>query len=166
MSTSMTPLEWKQLEGSRILAGMAAVAALPGAGLVTGTQAGAPFFAAALASVAMAYLLWLCTDAVYYLSVQLGDRGLLEEWRPRLLRVGAPFQIGTLAFASLTVVLTLAGFGGERTAIRGPLSAEQGYIAALCFVGVCVVLGALAQIGVSTLRRDVHVFLKKLYNQS
>ena len=40
--TDMTDAEFKQAEGQRILAGLGAIAALPGAGLVTGTGAGAP----------------------------------------------------------------------------------------------------------------------------
>ena len=155
--TDMTDAEFKQAEGQRILAGLGAIAALPGAGLVTGTGAGAPLFAAALCCVALAYLFWLYTDGVYALSVHLKRRGALGEWRSRLLAVGIPFQAITLIAAVATVLLTLCGFAGERAGMAFPISAQTGFVIALGWGVVCAVLAVSGQLALGRLRRAVQM---------
>lgn len=155
--TDMTDAEFKQAEGQRILAGLGAIAALPGAGLVTGTGAGAPLFAAALCCVALAYLFWLYTDGVYALSVHLKRRGELIAWRSRLLAVGIPFQVITLLSAVATVLLTLCGFAGERAGITLPISAQTGFAIALGWGVVCAVLAVSGQLALGRLRRAVQM---------
>lgn len=157
--TDMTDAEFKQAEGQRILAGLGAIAALPGAGLVTGTGAGAPLFAAALCCVALAYLFWLFTDGVYALSVQLKRRGALAAWRPRLLAVGIPFQAITLGAAIATVLLTLCGFAGERAGIVLPIGVQAGFAVALGWGGVGAALSVWGLIALGRLRRQVRLAL-------
>ena len=151
--TDMTDAEFKQAEGQRILAGLGAITALPGAGLVTGTGAGAPLFAAALCCVALAYLFWLYTDGVYALSVHLKRRAALGAWRSRLLAVGIPFQAITLGAVIATVLLTLCGFAGERAGIALPITAQAGFAVALGWGGVCAALSVWGLIALGRLRR-------------
>jgi len=151
--TDMTDAEFKQAEGQRILAGLGAIAALPGAGLVTGTGAGAPLFAAALCCVALAYLFWLYTDGVYALSVHLKRRAALGAWRSRLLAVGIPFQVTTLIMAILTVLLTLCGYAGERAGIALPIDVKTGFALALGWGLVCAALAFFGQVALGRLRR-------------
>ncbi|WP_430430222.1 hypothetical protein [Oceanicaulis sp.] len=157
--TDMTDAEFKQAEGQRILAGLGAIAALPGAGLVTGTGAGAPLFAAALCCVALAYLFWLYTDGVYALSVKLKQAGVLSAWMGRLLRPGRPFQVITLLSAVANVLLTLCGFAGERAGIALPISAQTGFALALGWAGVCAVLALWGYVAMERLRAEVRAHM-------
>lgn len=158
--TDMTDAEFKQAEGQRILAGLGAIAALPGAGLVTGTGAGAPLFAAALCCVALAYLFWLLTDAVYFLSVKLKQAGLLHNWADYLLSRAGAFPWLTLIAALLTVILTLCGFAGERAGITAPISAALGFWLALGWGVLCAGLALWGYQVVARLRAEVRATLR------
>jgi len=160
--TDMTDAEFKQAEGQRIIAGLGAIAALPGAGLVTGTGAGAPLFAAALCCVALAYLFWLFTDGVYALSVKLKQAGVLSDWMKRLLQPGRPFQLITLLSAAATVLLTLCGFAGERAGIALPISAQTGFALALGWGVLCAALSLWGYVALERLRAEVRACLANI----
>lgn len=120
----MTPTEYKTLEGQRIQAIMAAIAALPGAALVASEPQGAPFFAAALVTVAAAFMFWIYTDGIYHFSTVPNHTP--DEWS-RLLRVGGRYQWATLGYGALSIFLTMAGFAGVHSDIRVPLTVDEGF---------------------------------------
>lgn len=135
----MTPTEYKNLEGQRIQAIMGAIAALPGAALVASKPEGAPLFAAALIAVAVAFLFWILTDAIYHFSTI--PHQTPAEWA-RLMRAGYRYQWSTIGYAALSIVLTLAGFAGAHSDLRSPVTIEAGFGLAVVFF-VAALLHAL-----------------------
>ena len=137
--SAVTPAESKTIEGQRLTALFGAVAALPAAALVAKGPEGAPLFVMAITCVVAAYMFWMFTDDVYEASITIrpGDPEF-----PALKRVGYRFQWATFAYGGGSILMTLFGFAGIHSKLRGPLSVEQGFIA----VGVAAVLVA-AQVG-------------------
>lgn len=132
----LTPTDYKTLEGQRIQALMAAVAALPGAALVASGSSGAPFFAAALVTVAAAFAFWIFTDAVYsYFTVQPRE----ERERKRMERSAYHFFWSNVGYMVASIALTMAGFAGVHSDIRLNVSVAGGFgLTALLAVAVTV----------------------------
>ncbi len=162
--SSVTEYEWKQIEGQRIMAALGGAAALPAAGLLTGTGQGAPLFAAALASVTAAYHCWLLTDWTYHLSIKLKAADLLSLYRPRLIRFGVPAQYATLLHIVIAVIATLLGFAGERTALTTGISAEAGFIAALIYASGLGVNSLAFMVAQSRLNRDALAAIRAVHD--
>ncbi|HAL07207.1 MAG TPA: hypothetical protein DCP26_07625 [Brevundimonas sp.] len=127
---ALTPTDYKTLEGQRIQALMAAVAALPGAALVATGPQGAPFFAAALVAVAASFMFWIFTDAIYHLSIV--QPRAPEEWK-RLIRAGYRYQWSCVGYGAASILLSMCGFAGIHAGIVGPWSVATGFILALAF---------------------------------
>jgi 4-hydroxybenzoate polyprenyltransferase len=127
---ALTPTDYKTLEGQRIQALMAAVAALPGAALVASGPEGAPFFAAALVAISASFMFWILTDAIYHFStVQPREPA---EWN-RILRAGHRYQWACTGYGGLSVLLSMIGFAGVHSGISGPWSVATGFLVALGF---------------------------------
>lgn len=126
--TLVNDYEWKQLEGQRIMPVLGAMAAVPGAAIIAASPAGAPLFCAALMLIAAAYVFWLFTDGIYHLTVHAHKLptypDLLKRWMPR----GLHFQLMTVLYGGGSVICTVAGFAGQHSTLRGPLSVEQGFL--------------------------------------
>lgn len=120
----------KQLEGQRIMAALGGIAAVPGAGLIYMDAPGAPLFAAALVLVAGAYVCWLFTDGVYFLSVLARNMGKFRLFFPVLNGLGQPLSVGTIMYGGASLLSTLAGFLGAHGSWRVPVSVEAGFVLA------------------------------------
>lgn len=131
---ALTPTDYKTLEGQRIQALMAAVAALPGAALVASGSEGAPFFAAALMTVAAAFAFWIFTDALYnYSIVQPREEGEAK----RMERSAYHFFWSNVGYMVASIALTMAGFAGVHSDIRLNISVAGGFgLTALLAVAV------------------------------
>ncbi|WP_461344460.1 hypothetical protein [Brevundimonas sp. GN22] len=132
---SVTPTDYKTLEGQRIQAVMAAVAALPGAALVATGPQGAPFFAGALIAIAASFMFWIYTDTIYHLSTIQPRQP--SEWQ-RLIRAGYRYQGSCLAYGVASILLSLSGFAAHHTGLVGPWSVSTGFGLAFIFFVVCV----------------------------
>ena len=131
---AVTPTDYKTLEGQRIQALMAAVAALPGAALVASGSEGAPFFAAALVTVAAAFAFWIFTDALYNYFLVGPREGQL---RLRMERSAYHFFWSNVGYLVASIGLTMAGFAGVHSDIRLNVSVAAGFgLTALLAVAV------------------------------
>lgn len=136
----MTPVEFKNQEGTRIQAVLGAIGALPAAALVFATDPalsapGAPFFLAAIFLVVGAYLHWNHTDSIFWLDgvdlnydepnrdVALAHGKDVEKAGLRHVTFSYLYGLGSLA-------CTAAGFTGVYASIRLPLSIDAGFYVA------------------------------------
>lgn len=125
--------DYKQLEGARILPLMGAVGTLPGAALVLnrpGADCGAPLFVAALVFIAAAYMMWMCSDAVFASDFDSQERGHYK-LAERKRRVGYYMSWSTLAYGIASLASSIAGFAGVHSTIRTPISVNHGFFIAI-----------------------------------
>lgn len=134
--TAVTPTDYKTLEGQRIQALMAAVAALPGAALVASGSKGAPLFAAALVAIAGAFMCWIFTDGIYHFST-VPNRSQ-RDWA-RLLRAGYRYQWSTILYGAMSILLSISGFAGVHSGQTTTVSVAAGFWLALAFFGAVFV---------------------------
>lgn len=138
-------IEFKEMEGARIQPLLGAVAALPAAALVLGkdSTAGAPLFLAALGFVAVAYIMWMCADSVFYLHY-LHDHAENPAEGRRLDRVGYYLSWCTYGYGAVSIITAGLGVAGMHSSLRTPLSVETGFVIALVFIVAAAVHGAHA----------------------
>ncbi len=126
---ALTPTDYKTLEGQRIQAVMAAVAALPGAALVASGPSGSPFFAAALVTVAASFAFWIFTDAIYHYSMVKPRSDL--EWK-QMMNASLHFFWAHVGYLIASIGLTMAGFAAVHSGIKTNVSVAAGFgVAAL-----------------------------------
>lgn len=129
----VTPKEYKEVEGQRIAPVLAAIAALPAAGLLTLKAPGAPIFIVALAFIAAAYVFWLFGDAVYHAYF---GTSLSEEPSPKLMSdFSQHCQYATFGYAVASVMTSFLGLAAHHSTLRSPLSVELGFIVGIFVAG-------------------------------
>lgn len=132
----VTPKEYKEIEGQRVAPVLGAIAALPAAALIGLDSPGAPLFALAIGFAAASYVFWILQDAMYHASCL--EVCNADEYK-RLARDAYHFQSWNVLYAGASVMLSIAGFAGQHSTLRAPISVEAGFVAALVtFLGVCV----------------------------
>lgn len=132
----VTPKEYKEIEGQRVAPVLGAIAALPAAALIALGPEGAPLFALAIGFAAASYVFWILQDAMYHASCL--EVCNADEYR-RLSRDAYHFQGANVLYAAASVLLSMAGFAGQHSTLRGPISVEIGFVVSLtAFLLVCV----------------------------
>ncbi len=126
--------DFKEMESARIQPLLGAVAALPAAALVLGddASAGAPLFLVSMTCAAIAYVMWMCSDAVFAVHFEHDGESYPGESR-RLEGVGYYMSWCTYVYGAASIGASALGFAAVHSTLRSGLSAELGFLAAFAF---------------------------------